>query len=104
MKFWQKCFQPVGCEGRVGSGGETVYAGAKGGLIAFPKKVLATDATYVNFSLQSGFGVQARLTSRLGLRLGLWNDFHFSNAFMVPVNPGIDMMNANLGLSFHFGQ
>lgn len=80
------------------------YLSAKGGLIAFPKKVLATDATYVNFSLQSGFGVQARLTSRLGLRLGLWNDFHFSNAFMVPVNPGIDMMNANLGLSFHFGQ
>ncbi len=80
------------------------YLTAKGGLIAFPKKVLTQDATYLNFTMQSGFGVQTRLTSRLGLRLGLWNDFHFSNAFMVPVNPGIDMMNANLGLSFHFGQ
>lgn len=80
------------------------YLTAKGGLIAFPKKVLTQDATYLNFTMQSGFGVQARLTSRLGLRLGLWNDFHFSNAFMVPVNPGIDMMNANVGLSFHFGQ
>lgn len=80
------------------------YLTAKGGLIVFPIKVLSTDATYVNFSLQSGFGVQARLTPRLGLRLGLWNDFHFSNAFMVPVNPGLDVMNANLGLSYHFGQ
>jgi hypothetical protein len=78
------------------------YLTAKGGLIAFPIKVISTEATYVNFSLQSGFGVQARLTDRLGLRLGLWNDFHFSDAFMVPVNPGLDVMNANLGLSYHF--
>ena len=78
------------------------YLTAKGGLIAFPVKVISTEATYVNFSLQSGFGVQARLTDRFGLRLGLWNDFHFSNAFMVPVNPGLDVMNANLGLSYHF--
>lgn len=78
------------------------YLTAKGGLIAFPIKVLSTNATYVNFTLQSGFGVQARLTDRLGLRLGLWNDFHFSNAFMVPSNPGLDVMNANLGLSYHF--
>jgi len=80
------------------------YLTAKGGLIAFPIKVLSTDATYVSFSLQSGFGVQTRLTPRLGLRLGLWNDFHFSDAFMVPVNPGLDVMNANLGLSYHFGR
>jgi hypothetical protein len=78
------------------------YLTAKGGLIAFPVKVISTEATYVNFSLQSGFGVQARLTDRFGLRLGLWNDFHFSNGFMVPVNPGLDVMNANLGLSYHF--
>jgi hypothetical protein len=48
-------------------------------------------------------GAQVRLTDRLGLRLGLLSDFHFSNAFMVPVNPGLDVMNANLGLSYHFG-
>ena len=80
------------------------YLTAKGGLILFPKKVLSSDASYVNFTLQSGFGVQAELTPRLGLRLGLWNDFHFSNSFMVPVNPGLDVMNANLGLSYHFGK
>jgi hypothetical protein len=81
-----------------------IYLGAKGGVIAFPVKVLSSSATYLNFSLQSGFGMQTRLTPRLGLRLGLWNDFHFSNGFMVPVNPGLDVMNANLGLSYHFGQ
>jgi hypothetical protein len=26
---------------------------------------------------------------------------HFSNAFMVPINPGLDVMNANLGLTYH---
>lgn len=80
------------------------YLTAKGGLIAFPIKVPSNEATYVNFSLQSGFGVQVKVSPKLGLRLGLWNDFHFSNAFMVPVNPGLDVMNANLGLSYHFGQ
>jgi Lipid A 3-O-deacylase (PagL) len=79
------------------------YLTAKGGMIGFTEKVLATNATYESFSLQSGFGVQVMVKKRVGLRLGLWGDYHFSNAFMVPVNPGIDMMNANLGLSYHFG-
>jgi hypothetical protein len=79
------------------------YITAKGGVIGFTEKVLATNATYEDFSLQSGFGVQVMMKKRIGLRLGLWGDYHFSNAFMVPVNPGIDVMNANLGLSYHFG-
>ncbi len=33
---------------------------------------------------------------------GLFGDFHFSNAFIVPANPGLDVMNANLALSYHF--
>jgi hypothetical protein len=52
--------------------------------------------------LQSAAGVQVKLTQRLDLRLGLFSDFHFSNAFAVPINPGLDVMNANLGLSYHF--
>jgi hypothetical protein len=80
------------------------YFISKGGLLAFPQKVLSTDATYVNFSLQTGIGVQARLTQRTDLRLGLFSDFHFSNAFMVPVNPGLDVMNANFGLSYRLGK
>lgn len=80
------------------------YLTAKGGVLAFPQKALSQEATYLNFSLQSAMGVQARLTQRFDLRLGLFSDFHFSNDFIVPVNPGLDVMNANLGLTYHFGQ
>jgi hypothetical protein len=78
------------------------YLEAKGGIIGFTKKVPSTEATYENFSLQSGTGVQVKMSDRWGLRLGLFGDFHFSNAFMVPIDPGLDVMNANLGLSYHF--
>jgi len=42
------------------------------------------------------------MSDRWGLRLGLFSDFHFSNDFIVPVDPGLDVMNANLGVSYHF--
>jgi len=80
------------------------YFEAKGGILGFTKKVPANQASYESFSLQSAMGVQARLSERWGLRLGLFSDFHFSNGFIVPSNPGLDVMNANLGLSYHFGQ
>ena len=47
-------------------------------------------------------GVQVKVDDRWGVRLGLFGDFHFSNAFIVPANPGLDVMNANLALSYHF--
>jgi hypothetical protein len=80
------------------------YLGIKGGLIAFPIKVLSTEASYVNLSLQSSVGLQAQLTRKLDLRLGIFNDFHFSDGFVVPVNPGLDVMNSNLGLVYHLGR
>jgi hypothetical protein len=80
------------------------YLTAKGGMLIFPQKVLSQEAAYANFSLQSAGGVQARLTERFDLRLGFFSDFHFSDAFIVPVNPGLDVMNANLGLSYHFAK
>ncbi len=78
------------------------YLEAKGGVIVFTKKVPATQASYESFSLQSATGLQVMLNQKWGLRLGLFSDFHFSNAFVVPDNPGLDVMNANLGLSYHF--
>jgi hypothetical protein len=42
------------------------------------------------------------MTERLDLRLGLFGDFHFSDAFIVPVNPGLDVMNATVGVSYRF--
>jgi hypothetical protein len=44
------------------------------------------------------------MNARWDLRLGLFSDFHFSNGFIVPVNPGLDVMNANFGLSYNFGK
>jgi hypothetical protein len=79
------------------------YLEAKGGVIVFTKKVPSTEASYENFSLQSGTGVQVKINERWGVRLGLFSDFHFSNAFIVPINPGLDVMNANLGISYHLG-
>jgi hypothetical protein len=78
------------------------YLEAKGGVLLFDKKVPSSEATYVNFSLQSATGVQVKVNERWGLRLGLFSDFHFSDAFIVPVNPGLDVMNANLGIVYHF--
>ena len=74
------------------------YLTAKGGLLVFPQKVLSQEASYVNFSLQSAMGVQARLTERFDLRLGLFSDFHFSDDFIVPVNPGLDVIEREFGL------
>ena len=80
------------------------YFTTKGGIIAFDQKVLYKDASYQNFSFQTAVGLQTRLTHRVDLRLGLFSDFHFSNAYMVPVNPGLDVMNANLGLTYHLAR
>jgi len=80
------------------------YLMAKGGILVFDKKVPSTKAAYENLSLQSAVGVQVKMNERWDLRLGLFGDFHFSDAFIVPVNPGLDVMNASLGLSYHFGK
>jgi Lipid A 3-O-deacylase (PagL) len=80
------------------------YLTFKGGMLFFTEKAISDKATYENFSLQDGFGLQIKMNHKLALRLGLFSDFHFSNAFIVPVNPGLDVMNANLGLSYQLGK
>jgi hypothetical protein len=80
------------------------YLLAKGGLLVFAKKVPAPEASYENFSLQSATGLQFKMNDRWDMRLGLFSDFHFSNGFVVPSNPGLDVMNANVGFSYHFGR
>lgn len=79
------------------------YLLAKGGMIIFSQKELSQESTYENFSLQSSTGLEVKMTPRMDLRLGLFGDFHFSNAFIVPVNPGLDVMNASLGITYHLG-
>jgi hypothetical protein len=75
----------------------------KGGLIAFNGKALSQYAAYLNFSLQQSIGVQFRLNHRWDLRASIGH-FHFSDAFIVPSNPGIDEMFYSGSLSFHLGK
>jgi hypothetical protein len=70
-------------------------------MIGFTQKALSNYASYENFSLQQAVGIQFRLTDRFDVRTGV-SDFHFSNGFVVPNNPGIDEMSWNAGLSYHF--
>ena len=78
------------------------YLMAKGGLLVFTQKALSPNASYENISLQSSVGLEIRLTNRVDLRMGM-GDYHFSNAFVVPSNPGLDVMSYMYGISYHFG-
>jgi len=79
------------------------YLMAKGGFLVFSKKAESPNASYENISLQSDIGVQIRLNRRMDLRLGM-GDYHFSNVFVVPSNPGLDVMSYTSGISFHLGK
>lgn len=78
------------------------YYAVKGGMIGFTHKSLSNFASYENFSLQQDAGFQLGLTEGWDLRAGV-ADFHFSNGFVVPNNPGIDEMMWMGGLTYHLG-
>ncbi len=77
------------------------YVAAKGGVVGFTEKAMSSKGTYENFSLHSSLGVKVRLKGPWDLRMDVFSDYHFSDAFIVPVNPGLDVMNANVGLVYH---
>lgn len=79
------------------------YLMAKGGFLVFTQKAESPNASYENISLQSDIGVQIRMSERLELRMGM-GDFHFSDAFIVPSNPGLDVMSYTSGISYHLGK
>lgn len=76
------------------------YLMGKGGFLIFTKKAESPNASYENISLRSEVGVEIRMTPRVDLRLGM-GDYHFSNAFVVPSNPGLDVMSYMGGIAFH---
>lgn len=79
------------------------YYEIKGGMIGFTKKSISQYASYENFTLQQSVGTQIRLTDNWDMRAAI-NHFHFSNAFVVPSNPGIDEAAWSVGLSRKFGR
>ena len=76
------------------------YLLAKGGFLVFTKKAESPNASYVNMSIRSELGVQVHMRDRLDLRLGM-GFCHFSNAFVVPSNPGLDVMAYMGGIVYH---
>ncbi len=79
------------------------YAFSKGGMIGFSKKTLSPAASYEDFTLQFSLGLQCRLNDGWDFRVGALY-FHFSNAFIVPSNPGFDSMSYGAGFSYHLGK
>jgi len=75
------------------------YIMAKGGMFGFTEKVLSPHGSYEDFILHSEIGVEVRMTDRTNLRLGM-GDFHFSNSFIVPSNPGLDVMSYDAGICY----
>lgn len=78
------------------------YLTAKGGILVFTQKAESPYATYENISLRSELGMQIRLGRRTELHLAM-GDYHFSNDFIVPSNPGLDVMSYMGGITWHFG-
>jgi hypothetical protein len=76
----------------------------KAGIVAFPIKVLSTEASYVNLAFQGEFGVEIRLTPKVELRADPFTYFHMSNAFIVASNPGLDELAAKVGVSYHWNK
>jgi hypothetical protein len=76
------------------------YFTVKGGVVGYTQKALSPDGAYLNFTLQEAVGMELRLTRVWEIRFGV-SDFHFSNAFDVPSNPGIDEMMYSVALSYH---
>ena len=76
------------------------YFEAKGTVLGFTQ-ALSPQATYENWRFQLTQRVRLRLKSRFDLRVGVLNDLHFSNAFVVRSNPALDVMNVNAGIVYH---
>jgi hypothetical protein len=77
------------------------YFMGKGGILGFTKKALSPHASYEDFTLHPEVGVEIRLTHKIDFRAGA-GDVHFSNAFITPSNPGLDVMAYDGGICYRF--
>jgi hypothetical protein len=80
------------------------YFSVLGGAIGFTKKALSPDASYFDFTLHETIGFYYKMTERVDMRVGLFGDFHFSNAYITSYNPGLDVMNSQIAFSYRFGR
>ena len=75
------------------------YLIGKGGVLYFADKVLSTEGTQIQWNAQFGLGFQKDFSNSWGARLA-YNDFHFSNGNIGKHNPGIDLMEIQLGVTY----
>lgn len=76
------------------------YYIVKFGVIGFTHKSFSPYASYEDITFQQAVGTQFPLGGRWGFRAGV-EDFHISNGFIVPNDPGIDEMMYGGGLVYH---
>jgi len=79
------------------------YWNSKGGFLYFQNRLLSTEGTHMNVSVEFSLGVEKALTSRVGFRAG-YSDFHISNGNIARRNPGIDFMYFNAALTCRLGK
>ncbi len=70
------------------------------GESVFLDKALAIDASYENFMINSGVGIQARIHHKTDFRLG-YAFQHLSNAY-TNADPGLDTLGFSFGFVHHF--
>lgn len=75
------------------------YYLVKFGVIGFTHKAFSPYASYENISFQQAVGIQFHVAGHWGFRTGV-EDFHISNGFIVPNDPGIDEMMYDGGLVY----
>jgi Lipid A 3-O-deacylase (PagL) len=79
------------------------YVIGKGGILYFTDRVLSTEGTRLQWSAEFGAGIQKNVSNRFGYRLA-YNDFHFSNGNIGRHNPGIDLMEIQMGLTYRLSR
>ena len=80
------------------------YLMGKLGAAVFTKKALSQNASYTNFNVQAGFGMNFRLTNRVDLQVVPFQFFHVSNGYLAASNPGMDQLATKIGINYHLGK
>jgi lipid A 3-O-deacylase PagL len=77
-----------------------VYLNGKFGGELFTQPALAPDSTHFNVVAEANSGTQIKIAHNIDLRVG-FEYIHICNFFLGKVNPGLDALGVNYGVSFH---
>lgn len=95
---------PIGVEGPLRTSTRwRLYAAGAAGAVWFTRDVPVPGARAFNFTFEYGGGAIRQLTDRSSLRIG-YKFHHLSNAYTVPVNPGLDANVWVVGWQHAFGR